>query len=466
MPTTSTTTPLNTALNVTANVSALNPPTNSEAAASAPGPSSTGATGGSTTTSTSVTGNSKPVEAALTDHWQERGKPKVKDARIKTDDVTKTRGTTFDDFFLKRELLMGIYDMGFEAPSPIQEESIPLALAGRNILARAKNGTGKTAAFVVPLLERISTTQRNIQGLILVPTRELALQTSSVVKDLGKHMGVQCMVSTGGTQLREDILRLYNPVHILVATPGRILDLANKQVADLSNCGVVVMDEADKLLSCELQPICEELLSYLPQEKQILLYSATFPVTVKAFRDRYLPDAHEINLMDELTLKGVSQFYAFVEERQKVHCLNTLFSKLQINQAIIFCNSVARVELLAKKITQLGYSCFFIHARMIQQHRNRVFHDFRQGACRCLVSSDLFTRGIDIQSVNVVINFDFPRNAETYLHRIGRSGRFGHLGLAINLITYDDRFNLYRVEQELGTEIAPIPAQVDPSLYT
>jgi len=170
-------------------------------------------------------------------------------------------------------------------------------------------------------------------------------------------------------------------------------------------------------------------------------------------------------LMDELTLKGVTQYYAFVDERQKVHCLNTLFAKLNINQAIIFCNSVNRVELLAKKITELGSSCFYIHAKMRQDHRNRVFHHFRNGACRNLVSSDLFTRGIDIQSVNVVINFDFPKSAETYLHRIGRSGRFGHLGLAINLITLDDRFNMYKVEQELGTEIKPIPSVVDQGLY-
>lgn len=192
---------------------------------------------------------------------------------------------------------------------------------------------------------------------------------------------------------------------------------------------------------------------------------------------------YEINLMDELTLRGVTQYYAFLEERQKVHCLNTLFSKvstrifslsqlaydvmvqLQINQSIIFCNSTNRVELLAKKITELGYSCFYSHARMLQQHRNRVFHDFRNGVCRNLVCSDLLTRGIDIQAVNVVINFDFPKNAETYLHRIGRSGRYGHLGLAINLITFEDRFDLYRIEQELGTEIQPIPPVIDRSLY-
>lgn len=174
---------------------------------------------------------------------------------------------------------------------------------------------------------------------------------------------------------------------------------------------------------------------------------------------------YEINLMDELTLRGITQYYAFVEERQKVHCLNTLFSKLQINQSIIFCNSTNRVELLAKKITELGYSCFYSHARMLQQNRNRVFHDFRNGVCRNLVCSDLLTRGIDIQAVNVVINFDFPKNAETYLHRIGRSGRFGHLGLAINLINWEDRYNLYKIEQELGTEIQPIPPSIDKKLY-
>lgn len=178
-----------------------------------------------------------------------------------------------------------------------------------------------------------------------------------------------------------------------------------------------------------------------------------------------MKNPYEINLMDELTLRGITQYYVFVEEKQKVHCLNTLFSKLQINQSIIFCNSTNRVELLAKKITELGYSCFYSHARMLQHNRNRVFHDFRNGVCRNLVCSDLLTRGIDIQAVNVVINFDFPKNAETYLHRIGRSGRFGHLGLAINLINWEDRFNLYKIEQELGTEIQPIPQLIDKKLY-
>ncbi|RWW83533.1 hypothetical protein BHE74_00007957 [Ensete ventricosum] len=212
---------------------------------------------------------------------------------------------------------MGIYEKGFERPSPIQEESIPIALTGSDVLARAKNGTGKTAAFCIPALEKIDQDHNAIQVVILVPTRELALQTSQVCKELGKHLKIQVMVTTGGTSLKDDIMRLYQPVHLLVGTPGRILDLAKKGVCVLKDCSMLVMD-----------------------------------------------------------------------------------------------------ELLAKKITALGYSCFYIHAKMLQDHRNRVFHDFRNGACRNLVCTDLFTRGIDIQAVNVVINFDFPKNSETYLHRV------------------------------------------------
>ncbi|KAI9680782.1 MAG: DExD/H-box ATP-dependent RNA helicase dhh1 [Caeruleum heppii] len=398
-------------------------------------------------------------------NWKDKLKAPVKDKRVQTEDVTATKGLDFEDFFLKRELMMGIFEAGFEKPSPIQEEAIPVALTKRDILARAKNGTGKTAAFVIPCLEQINPKSTKTQAMILVPTRELALQTSQVCKTLGKHLGINVMVTTGGTGLKDDIIRLNDAVHVIVGTPGRILDLAGKGVADLSECPVFVMDEADKLLSPEFTPIIEQLLQFLPKDRQVMLFSATFPLIVKSFKDKNMNSPYEINLMDELTLRGVTQYYAFVEEKQKVHCLNTLFSKLQINQSIIFCNSTNRVELLAKKITELGYSCFYSHAKMVQQSRNRVFHDFRNGVCRNLVCSDLLTRGIDIQAVNVVINFDFPKNAETYLHRIGRSGRFGHLGLAINLINWEDRFNLYKIEQELGTEIQPIPQAIDKKLY-
>eukprot|EP00090_Calanus_glacialis_P027800 TRINITY_DN4414_c0_g1_i1.p1 TRINITY_DN4414_c0_g1~~TRINITY_DN4414_c0_g1_i1.p1 ORF type:complete len:436 (-),score=110.82 TRINITY_DN4414_c0_g1_i1:1996-3303(-) len=400
--------------------------------------------------------------------WKAQLKLPPKDSRKKTSDVTDTKGNEFEDFCLKRELLMGIFEKGWEKPSPIQEASIPIALSGRDILARAKNGTGKTGAYCIPILEQIDVTKDVIQGMIIVPTRELALQTSQIAIEVSKHLGIKVMVTTGGTNLKDDIMRIYEKVHLVVATPGRILDLMEKQVANVSKCRMLVLDEADKLLSQDFKGMLDSInrvISHLPPSRQILLYSATFPLTVETFMRKHLKDPYEINLMDELTLKGITQYYAFVQERQKVHCLNTLFSKLQINQSIIFCNSTQRVELLAKKITELGYSCYYIHAKMAQAHRNRVFHDFRAGLCRNLVCSDLFTRGIDIQAVNVVINFDFPKMAETYLHRIGRSGRFGHLGVAINLITYDDRFALHRIEQELGTEIRPIPRDIDKSLY-
>jgi len=400
--------------------------------------------------------------------WKSQLKLPPKDGRKKTSDVTDTKGNEFEDFCLKRELLMGIFEKGWEKPSPIQEASIPIALSGRDILARAKNGTGKTGAYCIPILEQIDVTKDIIQGMIIVPTRELALQTSQIAIEVSKHLGIKVMVTTGGTNLKDDIMRIYEKVHLVVATPGRILDLMEKQVANVSKCRMLVLDEADKLLSQDFKGMLDSInrvISHLPPSRQILLYSATFPLTVETFMRKHLRDPYEINLMDELTLKGITQYYAFVQERQKVHCLNTLFSKLQINQSIIFCNSTQRVELLAKKITELGYSCYYIHAKMAQAHRNRVFHDFRAGLCRNLVCSDLFTRGIDIQAVNVVINFDFPKMAETYLHRIGRSGRFGHLGVAINLITYDDRFALHRIEQELGTEIRPIPRDIDKSLY-
>nr|BAJ93616.1 predicted protein [Hordeum vulgare subsp. vulgare] len=397
--------------------------------------------------------------------WKNKLNLPPKDKRVKTTDVTATKGHEFEDYCLKRELLMGIFEKGWETPSPIQESSVPIALTGRDILARAKNGTGKTGAYVIPILERIDVSKDKIQALIIVPTRELALQTSQICIELSKHMGCKVMATTGGTNLKEDIMRLQQQVHVIIATPGRILDLMKKGLAVMDTCSMLVMDEADKLLSQDFKNMLDSVISYLPPDRQILLYSATFPCTVDQFIKKHMHNPYEINLMEELTLKGITQYYAYVQEKQKVHCLNTLFSKLQINQSIIFCNSTQRVELLAKKITELGYSCFYIHAKMRQEHRNRIFHDFRNGACRNLVCSDLFTRGIDIQAVNVVINFDFPKMSETYLHRIGRSGRFGHLGIAINLITYDDRYALHKIEQELGTEIKPIPKVIDPHLY-
>ena len=228
--------------------------------------------------------------------WKNGLRPPPKDLRPQTEDVTATKGTEFEDMFLRRELLMGIFEAGFEKPSPIQEEAIPIALTKRDVLARAKNGTGKTAAFVIPSLQQIDVNKNKIQALLLVPTRELALQTSQVCKILGKHMGIQVMVTTGGTTLKDDIMRLSETVHVLVGTPGRILDLAGKNVADLSECPVFVMDEADKLLSPEFTPVMEQLLSFLPTDRQVMLFSATFPLIVKDFKvcPHYLLDRKSV----------------------------------------------------------------------------------------------------------------------------------------------------------------------------
>lgn len=401
------------------------------------------------------------------DNWKDKIQRPTKDLRPKTEDVTATKGTEFEEFGLKRTLLMGIFEANYEKPSPIQEESLPRILLGKNVLARAKNGTGKTGAFGIPCLQMVDHRSTKTQVVVLSPTRELALQTSGVLRRLARYMPINIMSSTGGMSLKDDIVRLGSPegVHVIVATPGRLLDVTNQGVADLAYVKVFVLDEADKLLSDDFVSVVEDILGACPPARQLLLYSATFPVRVQDFCGKWMPVYDKINLMTDLTLKGVTQYYAYVDEKQKVLCLHTLFKRLEINQAIIFCNSANRVELLAQKITRLGFSCYYIHSGMAQHHRNKVFHDFRSGHCKNLVCTDLFTRGIDIASVNVVINFDFPRSSETYLHRIGRSGRFGHLGLAINFITNKNRQGLYKIEQELSTEIKPIPTEIDNNLY-
>ena len=409
------------------------------------------------------------------------------------EDVLLAEPMDFEVFGIKIGLLKGLFELGYEGPSPIQAASLPATLSGCNVLARAKNGTGKTASFLIPVLQLVDAKKSAIQALILVPTRELALQTSSLCRKMAAHLpGVETMVSTGGTILKEDIVRLASPVHIVVATPGRILDLAKRNVVTLNALRILVLDEADKLLAPEFECIVSDLLALSGCGPQILLFSATFPRSVERWATRHMTSQQAIpaptnsstlqkatftqapltvapvliNLMDELTLRGITQFYAYVEERQKVHCLNTLFSKLAINQSIIFCSSAPRVELLARKITtELGVSAFFLHSRMPQEHRNQVFHDFRSGSARNLVTTDLLTRGIDVAAVNVVVNFDFPKNAETYLHRIGRSGRFGHRGIAISFVTYEDRHRLFEIEAALGTEIQPMPTTVDRALY-
>ncbi len=392
----------------------------------------------------------------------------VVDARRTTDDVAIEEGKYFTDFHLHDDLLRGIYENGYNRPSPIQWDAIPEILFGKHILARAKNGTGKTASYLIPILESINYSEVHPQALILVPNRELALQTSTNMQKLGKYMNVKVQCLVGGTQTHEDIIRLKQGVHAIVATPGRLLDIATRMPTLLDKCQYFVLDEADKLLSDDFIDTINEIMKYIPTNSQKILFSATYPKHSLSFIDEHMKEnLSKINLMDELTLKGITQYYIFLEEKDKVRITVMLLNKLKINQCIIFCNSVKRVEALAKYITDQSVSCYFIHSKMEQSERNNVYQKFTTGSAKHLVASDVFTRGIDVQTVNVVLNFDLPASSETYLHRIGRSGRFGHFGLAINLITDADRENFYRIENILDTEITAFPQneEIDTNLY-
>ena len=252
------------------------------------------------------------------DNWKASLNIPERDARLKTADVAPSEGCTFDGFCLKRDLLKGIYEKGWEYPSPVQRSSIPVALTRRDIIARAKNGTGKTGAYSIPILETIDASLNKIQACILVPTRELALQTSQICIELAKYMDIKTMLIIGGTQLKDDLIRLSQVVHLVVGTPGRLIDLVSRGFVDLSSCKTVVLDEADKLLSEELKNAVEQILEKVDRNRQLLVYSATYPVVVQSFINKHLKMPFEINLMERLTLRGITEYYAYVQEKFKV----------------------------------------------------------------------------------------------------------------------------------------------------
>lgn len=374
----------------------------------------------------------------------------------RTIDVTETQDVNWETYSLKKEVLLGIRKMGFLWPSPIQAASIPYSLQNKNIIARAKNGTGKTAAYAIPLLNKLNPGKSRPQALVLAPTRELVLQIVKVVRELGQYLKIKVLPLYGGVSAKDDVIRFRGGSHIIVGTPGRIFDFIGQGVLDVRDCKYLVYDEADKLLSKDFQEVAYEITSAAKNRVSIELYSATFPCTIQSYMEAYMDFAVKINLMRELTLRGVRQYYAYVEAKDKLYCLKTLLEVLQLNQCFIFCNSIHAVELLAKRITDLGFTSYFIHSQMRQEERNVVFHNFTtKRQCRILVATDLVTRGIDVPSVNVVINFDLPRSTEGYLHRIGRSGRFGTEGTAVNMVTPGDVERLREIEKELGVDMIP-----------
>ncbi|ADM12293.1 ATP-dependent RNA helicase [Encephalitozoon intestinalis ATCC 50506] len=371
-------------------------------------------------------------------------------------DVRETENVKWEIFGLKPKLLKRIQDIGYNFPSPVQVASIPHALKGRDMLVRSKNGTGKTASYTIPILNAINPEELNIQGIILVPIRELALQISRNVKRLSEGMGVISAPIVGGTNMQDDIIRVSNGVHVMVGTPGRIVDLIEKKIGVLSKKIILVFDEADKLLDVTFGETVTRLLDILPRERHILLYSATFPYFVTGFIKRYMRDPLCLNLMKELVPVGVKQFYTIVKPSEKLLCLRSLLLKLKINQCVIFCNNIKTVELLAMKVTEIGIPSYFIHSKMTQEDRNIVFHNFLKGKCKILVATDLITRGVDVPNTNYVINFDIPKSPESYLHRIGRAGRFGTPGVAISLVTTEEKEMLADIEVKLGKEVSPL----------
>ncbi|EIJ87840.1 ATP-dependent RNA helicase DDX6/DHH1 [Nematocida parisii] len=386
-------------------------------------------------------------------------KKEKREIKKRTKDVyTEENGKNhkWTDYKLKKEVLLGIQKKGFHWPSPVQSETIPYSLANKNIVARAKNGTGKTAAFTIPLLNKINPHKLVLQALILVPTRELVLQTAKVCKELGEFLRLKILPLYGGVSAKDDIIRLKGGAHIIIGTPGRVLDFITQKVIVLDKCKYLICDEADKLLSMDFKEVVYDITEHFPKQKQIEMYSATFPAMIQEYIDTYMPDTVKINLMKELTLSGVRQYYAYVKSINKLHCLKTLLTKLNLNQCFIFCNSIQTVERLAKRMTELGFTAYYIHSKMKQEDRNLVFHNFTsKGECRILVSTDLVTRGIDVPSVNVVINFDLPQSTESYLHRIGRSGRFGTEGTAVNMVTPEDVYKIREIESNLGIDMLP-----------
>jgi len=368
----------------------------------------------------------------------------------------------FDDMHLKEELLRGIYAYGFEKPSAIQQRAIVPCIKGLDVIAQAQSGTGKTATFSIAILEKIDTGLRECQALILAPTRELAQQIQKVVMSLGDYMGAQCHACIGGTSVREDMRKLDVGQHIVVGTPGRVFDMISRKVLRPNDIKQFVLDEADEMLSRGFKDQIYDVFRHLNQEIQVILLSATMPQEVLEVTTRFMRDPIRILVKkEELTLEGIRQFYISVErEEWKLDTLCDLYETLTITQAVIFCNTRRKVDWLTEKMHQRDFTVSAMHGDMDQKERDVIMREFRSGSSRVLITTDLLARGIDVQQVSLVINYDLPTNRENYIHRIGRGGRFGRKGVAINFVTDDDKRALQDIEKFYNTQIDEMPMNV------
>jgi translation initiation factor 4A len=369
---------------------------------------------------------------------------------------------TFDGMEIPEELLRGIYAYGFEKPSAIQQRAIKPTTLGRDLIAQAQSGTGKTATFAIGTLAKLDAKLRECQALILAPTRELAQQIQKVVIALGDYMDIQVHACVGGTAVRDDIRTLQAGVHIVVGTPGRVYDMINRRALRLDSIRQFFLDEADEMLSRGFKDQIYDIFKFLPESVQVCLFSATMPLDVLEVTQRFMRDPVRILVKkDELTLEGIKQFYIAVErEEWKLDTLCDLYETLTITQAIIYCNTRRKVDWLQEHMQERDFTVSCMHGDMDQRERDIIMREFRSGSSRVLITTDLLARGIDVQQVSLVINFDLPTNRENYIHRIGRSGRFGRKGVAINFLTEGDVRYLRDIEQFYQTEITEMPMNV------
>lgn len=375
----------------------------------------------------------------------------------KNDNINK-----WDDLNLKEQVLRGIYAYGFEIPSDIQKKTILPILQKKDLIGQAQSGSGKTGAFSISALERIDHTKNYTQVLILSPTHELVKQTAHVVTSIGQYMqGLTVKTLVGGTSVREDIQSLRtNTPHIAVGTIGRIMDMVQRKHLRLGSLELLIIDEADEMLSQGFHEKIKYMFEmFISKEAQTVLFSATIPPDIIHLSKKFMNQPETILMKrEELSLKCIPQYFIPInDDSLKFETLKDIFTRVRSSKVIIYCNSVKRVEDLCHMMKEHNFSVCYIHSNMGKDERKKVFHNFRDGDIRVLISSDLTARGIDIQQVSLVINYDITRNLHTYLHRIGRSGRWGRKGMAINLVTRHDVYDMKKIENYYKVNIEQLP---------
>ena len=369
---------------------------------------------------------------------------------------------SFEAMGLTPEMLRGIFACGFERPSEIQKRAILPILSRRDCVCQAQSGTGKTATFSIGILQSLDTRSREPQALVLAPTRELAIQIGGVLRLLGQYQQVSVQEITGGKQIAGDIKKIESGVQVVSGTPGRIVDMIKRRHLRTKAIHMLVIDEADEILTQGFTEQIFEIFRYLPETVQVVLVSATLPKVVHQIAEQFMEDPIRILVRrDEIALDKIRQFFIAVErEEWKFDTLCDLYSTLTISQAVIFCNSRRKVEWLAVQMRKQNFTVAHMHGDMDQAERNAVMTSFRSSEKRVLITTDMWARGIDVPQVSLVINYDLPSNKENYIHRIGRSGRFGRRGVAISLITSEDVITLKDIEKHYQTHINEMPVQI------